>query len=473
MNFEVLVHGVPYGKDYWGPDSDRSYAEKFYDTSENGLQYVVETREVDGKNYCYYTIVRYGNVLSFEKPNDNGSRGGSYVAVTYRFDMFYTDAKRVFQILETVFEKCIVGSIIEYSGTNYKFLCRSLKEKKDVMKKAEDDTLKLFQLSVIDDKFLPIDDAFIHPSLVKTSNIADCTESNVITGLREVSKLVFTTNAPDARDEKIAELQGDLATEKAQHQKDNEVWRGKLEAIKTDDKLIAENQNLSNELFQSKKNYEGLESRFKKLSKKWNIALCILVPLLVLSLGAMAYLKFAAPSSPNDANTVPLSEYVTLQQKYDSLQLALANNDNSRLVAESQKENESFRNKNEDLDTVNACMNNQLTNKVSTDESEVQDITTDKQYPSADKLEIWFESGSLTGTKTKPFNKNKKYDVKIKGYDGKGIWEVSGLGWDSTEKPNEIKVYYSSEKGNETRNITFTLPNRTKICRGEERLNFK
>ena len=472
MKFEVLVHGVPYGQDYWGPDFDRSYAAPFYNTSENGLQYVVETRKADGKNYCYYTYARYGNVLDCE------GRRGSYVAVTYRFDMFYTDAKRVFQILETVFEKCILGSIIEYSGTNYKFLCRSLKEKEDVMKKVEDDTLKLLQLSVLNNKLLTIDDAFIHKNVAKTIlNIDDCTDSNVLSALKQVSKVVATLDAPDARDKKIAELQGSLATEKAQHQKDNEVWRGKLEAIKTDDKLIAENQNLSNELFQSKKNYESLETKFKKLSKKLSATLCILVPLLILSLGGLAYLRFIAPQQLGQVpkGYVSQSEYDKLKDENRELTKALVDSDTSGQIERLNNSIENLKKKNEELFNQNVDYANKL--------DSLRDII--KILPSEgpdQSLGGGIENGATVSNndlmisfigKTKPFTMGQKYLVgvvykknnklKLKEgtlYNGTGIWHVEGFDMEPSDEPTSVYLKPRElTSGEKEHKITVTFTN--------------
>lgn len=472
MKFEVLVHGVPYGQDYWGPDFDRSYAAPFYNTSENGLQYVVETRKADGKNYCYYTYARYGNVLDCE------GRRGSYVAVTYRFDMFYTDAKRVFQILETVFEKCILGSIIEYSGTNYKFLCRSLKEKEDVMKKVEDDTLKLLQLSVLNNKLLTIDDAFIHQNVAKTIlNIDDCTDSNVLSALKQVSKVVATLDAPDARDKKIAELQGSLATEKAQHQKDNEVWRGKLEAIKTDDKLIAENQNLSNELFQSKKNYESLETKFKKLSKKLSATLCILVPLLILSLGGYAYLRFIAPQQPGQVpkGYVSQSEYDKLKDENRELTKALVDSDTSGQIERLNNSIENLKKKNEELFNQNVDYANKL--------DSLKDII--KILPSEgpdQSLGGGIENGATVSNndlmisfigKNKPFKMGQKYLVgvvytknnklKLKEgtlYNGTGIWHVEGFDMEPSDEPTSVYLMPRElTSGEKEHKITVTFTN--------------
>ncbi len=486
MNFEVLVHGVPYGQDYWGPDSDydRGYASLFYNSSEDGLQYIVETRKADGKNYCYYTYARYGNVLDCE------GRGGSYVAVTYRFDMLYTDVKRIYQVLEIIFEKDVVGAIVERSEANFRFLCRSLKEKEDVMKKIEDDTLKLLQLSVLNDKLLPIDDIFIHQNAGRaTCNIADCSENIIFNALKQVSRVVASPNSPDARDKKIAELQGSLATEKAQHQKDNEVWRGKLEGIKTDDILIAENQNLSNELFQSKKNYEGLESRFIKLSKKWSTALCILVPLLVLSLGGLAYLRYIAPQQPISTHDGYVSklEYDKLLKENSKLKGMLEENDNSGLLVEYKTENSSLKEENETLKQKIAELKQQQ-EAISQNETGGDDLVSKSEevgnYPNIKKLSIDFTDSH------QPFKVGKEYIVtvicedkeyqttktvdgkQVDGvYNGEGVWSVSeGFEMKKTDTPAIVKITITPLDSGGDREIAFTLPNNEKVVRKNTKL---
>jgi uncharacterized protein YlxW (UPF0749 family) len=476
MKFEVLVHGVPYGQDYWGPDFDRSYAAPFYNTSENGLQYVVETRKADEENYCYYTYARYGNVLDCE------GRRGSYVAVTYRFDMLYTDVKRVFQILETVFEKSIVGSIIEYSGTNYKFLCRSLKEKEDVMKKVEDDTLKLLQLSVLNDKLLSIDDAFIHQNVAKaTFNIVDCTESNILSALKQVSKVIATPDAPDARDktiaqrnEEIAQLKVNLDAEKKGRRKDNEAWKKKIDDIKTDEKLIAENEQLQNDVLNLQHKVENYKLTLDKLRKKMRVSMGVILSLLALSLGGLAYLKFIAPQQlgPVPVGYVSQLEYDKLQQKNTELELALKTNDTSGVLEQYQKDQSYLKQKIDSLKQENDDLKQEISKFQQG--KEITDPSRKEEYPDVNKLKI-----DLKGVSSLEVGKqntvrilcddekfSKRDDDNKKIYNGNGTWEVSGFEIEETEDDPAIATIKPLElKSNETYKITFKLGNGDTVVR--------
>lgn len=427
MNFEVLVHGVPYGQDYWGPDFDRSYAAQFYNSSEDGLQYVIETRKADGKNYCYYTYARYGNVL------DCKGRRGSYVAVTYRFDMLYTDAKRVFQILETVFEKSVVGSIVDYAGTNYKFLCQSLKEKEDVLKMIEDDTLMLLQRSVIISKLLPIDDIFVHQNSPRaTCNIVDCTESNVLATLRQVSKLVATHNAPDARDMKIAQLE----TEKQKQQDEIRKLEDKIASVRTNSDLEAKINQLENNWHESQHELEATSHTFEKKLGRLRAALGVVVALLVLSLGWLAYLKFTFSPQPNGPvgcqiqNDSLVKDTVVIQPKQESY-----GTDYLQKIAELEEENDKLKR------TI--------------------------VYPNDSDLNIDIKGFSP------PLNIGVEYEIRVKCskemfsktvnndklYNGYGTWTVTGFNMQETDDPVVVKL---TPVQSNSHSVTFTLLNNQK-----------
>lgn len=223
MNYEVLLHGVPYGQDYWGPEEDRAYATSFYGVLKEGLHYVVETRKVDGRFFCYYTYYQGDNVL------DKEGRTGSYFAITYRFDMYYSDVERIFQILEALFDKYVVDCLVGRSQKNLMYLCGSFSEKKEEIKKLENATLELLKLTVVDNKLKRMDESFVHQgSSVAYCNPIDLSADVVLSLLKQHSKVIASPNQTSIKERKVEESLNAL---KVQQQKDLDAMNVKLEEL--------------------------------------------------------------------------------------------------------------------------------------------------------------------------------------------------------------------------------------------------
>lgn len=506
INLKVLVHGVPLGQKFLGPDFIRSYAVQFYESPDKPdkdeknqrdvaeTRYVVETCKVDGKNYCYYTYAKYGNVLDYD------GRGGSYVAITCRFEMLYADVRRIFQILETVFEKCVVGSIVEYSGTNYRFLCKSLEDKKDVLKKIEVDILGLLQLSVLNSKWLPIGDEFIHQGSKKvTRNITDCTESNVLNDLKQVSKVVATPNAPDERDktiaqrnEEIAQLKVNLDAEKKGRRKDNEAWKKKIDDIKTDEKLIAENEQLQNDVLNSQHKVENYKLTLDKLRKKMRVSLGVILSLLALSLGGLAYLKFIAPQQLGQVTEgfVSQSDFDKLKNENEELKKALEDNDTSGQTKRLNDQIKSLEEKNTELFNQNVELSHKLDELKRSNDSliAINSLLSegeDKPTSGGNEKEVMVSAKALDinfltmkdENANQPFVVGKSYKAKVvyrnnrnKKYEGTGNWKAEGFKMEETEDPAVVILTPLETEGK--REITFTLPNdNNSVVRGNDRLS--
>ena len=85
MDVEILLHGVPSGQDYYGLKEEQKLAESFYTSSIESVKIVVEARKNGTTPYVYYTYLRYKNIVGA------GGRPGSYIGITLRLDMYYTD----------------------------------------------------------------------------------------------------------------------------------------------------------------------------------------------------------------------------------------------------------------------------------------------------------------------------------------------------------------------------------------------
>ena len=106
-NFNLYVHGVPVGHEIWGPAEDQEYIKTFYDSDDQeDVTSMLCVENVNNKTF--YTYIRKKNVS-----NSNG-RPGSFIGITLSFTGKYCkNTHSLFQLLEAIYEKGVVGNIIE------------------------------------------------------------------------------------------------------------------------------------------------------------------------------------------------------------------------------------------------------------------------------------------------------------------------------------------------------------------------
>ena len=94
MDLEFFVHGVPNGQKIWGKKDDSLYFQSLYDNFDSVDKFLIELRTVNDKNYCYYSYLRYGNIVDYD------NRPGAYFGLTIRLDVYSLDVIRLYQILD-------------------------------------------------------------------------------------------------------------------------------------------------------------------------------------------------------------------------------------------------------------------------------------------------------------------------------------------------------------------------------------
>ena len=114
MDLEFFMHGVPKkGQEWWGKDDDISYLQSFYARSEKEDGFLIELRRIDNKNYCYYSFLKYKDIVSYE------NRSGSYFGITVRFDAYCLDVVRLYRIFESLYKNYILGEFLSIDGKKY------------------------------------------------------------------------------------------------------------------------------------------------------------------------------------------------------------------------------------------------------------------------------------------------------------------------------------------------------------------
>lgn len=156
MNIEVFLHGVPYGQDYYGLEEETIFFQKFYNNESGDIaKLVVETRNSGGKYYTYYTYLRNKDVV------DARGRAGSYFGLTLRLDEFCINLKNVYHILETVYEKNVVGTILLKDGPRMKYSRESFNDLKSDFDGVQNAVIQLFKYTFTAQDFVKAGPEFI------------------------------------------------------------------------------------------------------------------------------------------------------------------------------------------------------------------------------------------------------------------------------------------------------------------------
>lgn len=189
MEVELLIHGVPDGHDYYGIKVEQSNMSLFYDNSTEPVKFVVETKKNGNNVYAYYSYLRYKNIIG------SGGRPGSYFGITIRIDKYYQDAIHIYSMLEMLFKRYIVGTILVASGDGYKYLVPNFASKSTEIDKTQQFFLQLFQTTCVSSKFLDIDASFIHPiAKAPACNLIEINEGTILASMKKYSKIILSPN---------------------------------------------------------------------------------------------------------------------------------------------------------------------------------------------------------------------------------------------------------------------------------------
>lgn len=218
MEVELLLHGVPDGQKYYGIEVEHTNMGLFYDNSTESIKYVVETKKNDGKAYAYYSYLRYKGIV------EAGGRTGSYFGLTLRIDKYYQDAMHIFHLLDMLFKRYIVGTLLNPMGDGYKYIVTSFSSKSTEIEQIHKVFFQLFQTTCLSSKFLDIDSSLIH-SITKApiGNLVDGDNVAILASLRKYSKVVlspdYEMNLEKEYKKKIQVAEGNVVSVVAQKDK--------------------------------------------------------------------------------------------------------------------------------------------------------------------------------------------------------------------------------------------------------------
>lgn len=118
--FNLYVHGVPIGHEICGCDEELDYIKEFYNHDDKATEAsLLQIDIVGGKSFCTY--LRKKNVRNAE------GRPGSYFGMTVSFpNMYCTNVRMLYEILDTIFKKVCVGCLIKSEDGGDRFLVKEI-----------------------------------------------------------------------------------------------------------------------------------------------------------------------------------------------------------------------------------------------------------------------------------------------------------------------------------------------------------
>ena len=204
MEVELFVHGVPSGEGFWGKEEDRNYFGTFYDHSSDEVKFLIQTRALKGKPYCYYNYLVYKTVGS-QTPNvvANDGRDGSYFGITLRLDAYCKDIVNMYRILDTVFNVYVMGNLLKMEKTKLKYTTPDFTSVSNVLEGIEKATIQLIQNAFSSDSFARLDGFAMSGSSYPTSNLYDCTTENVMAAVKQYSRMAVSPYYPSGKEAAI------------------------------------------------------------------------------------------------------------------------------------------------------------------------------------------------------------------------------------------------------------------------------
>lgn len=195
MELDIFIHGVPKGQSIWGKEDDPIYIQNFYTSREDETRFLVQLRDVKGKSFCYYSYLKYNNISAFD------GRSGAYFGLSLRLDSYCSDTIGIYNILETIYKKYIVGSFLNGDKTKNKYLITDFKSKEVEIKKIEEYIISLIKLSLSPSDFMSLQDfTLASSSSIMEVNLIDCTKENVLNVIKKSSAIAISPFYPTIKD---------------------------------------------------------------------------------------------------------------------------------------------------------------------------------------------------------------------------------------------------------------------------------
>ena len=228
MNAELFIHGPRNA--FYGASSEVAYSKLFDNSSiKDEIRFVVEVRtSIEGNRYAYYTYCRYSNV------QDYGGRNGAYIGLSVRLDSYYTNLRAMYTVLEAVFNKGVLGLLVDKTSTGFQYRVEAFEPvKQQILERIERPLGSYLSNLYNPSEFITIDGSFKKgQDLIKGIDDNKYAEAR-LNDIKLSGKIVFASTAVLDSILEIQKRSEQLLTEtRNQHAKECEaIQQGKEQAL--------------------------------------------------------------------------------------------------------------------------------------------------------------------------------------------------------------------------------------------------
>lgn len=271
MKVDVYIHGVPKGQRIWKTDaSDDQVITLFYGAgAEEQTKYLVEVRKSGSDNYCYYSMLKYRDVLAQD------GRSGSYFGLTIRMDMVCTKIQTMFHILDLVYNSDVLGSIVKTDGERLKFLVADFKDVESNCKRIVDKIMAVLGQSVEGSDFVAIVPSMLSDKGSSKVNLSEYSSEMALNYICQGGSVAVSANYPSSQLAAYMKMKEDeVANLRIQNQQQIEnIQRGEAKVRQELEKRYqSEIQEIQkqrkNEVESIKTKYADVDVQIKKLKKE-------------------------------------------------------------------------------------------------------------------------------------------------------------------------------------------------------------
>lgn len=185
MNSEFQIHGVlSSGQKTWKQDDKDYYAQFYSDQSEDILMIIEVVNRPHGVS-AYYNYLRNNNIIS--------SREGSYFGMTMRIDgAFCRDVKSIYMILDNIFNKMIVGSLLVQKGDKYEYSIDSFNSKNDYLQQVEKQFTNMLNAFCASQDFFDVSSAYTSLGKMLSINASEITIPIAVETIKQRAKIYLS-----------------------------------------------------------------------------------------------------------------------------------------------------------------------------------------------------------------------------------------------------------------------------------------
>lgn len=275
MDIEIYVHGVPKGQSFWGKEEDRNYFGNFYnESSSDAVKYLIQTRSLNGKTYCYYNYMIYQNVV------DNEGRSGSYFGLSIRFDEYCKDFIGIYKILDTVFTAYVLNKVLKVQNGNYKYIISDFNSASDLMGNIKDAIWKLLESTLTDDSICSLDKFPVGGTSLPSKNLYEIKADDVEAYVRKYGMIALSPYYPTDSEKTMAkQYESKLQSEKKQYEEKynreisareqtNSSLQNSLTSVKEDCKKLQDKIDQSGKIIAQKDSeIRSLKARIDEINR--------------------------------------------------------------------------------------------------------------------------------------------------------------------------------------------------------------